>query len=158
MNDQHGHGPKRLGFHERRREARYDAMNLPELSARLEPGPAVRLLDISRRGALVESKMLLRPGQPVSLCFVTPDCEVRLTGRAVRTTVSALSETELGYRTGLSFGEDNTLYIRLLELKSADTDAKQADPPVDADQARTPATSVAQNANGLRDLLEINDW
>jgi hypothetical protein len=158
MNEQHGHGPKRLGFHERRREVRYDAMKLPQLSARLEPGPAVRLLDISRRGALVESKMLLRPGQRVSLCFVTPDGEVTLTGRAVRTTVSALTETELGYRTGLSFGEDNTLYIRLLEGTPADTHAEQDAPPVDADQARAAVTSVEQNANELRDPLEVNDW
>jgi hypothetical protein len=133
-------------------------MKLPQLSAHLERGPAVRLLDISRRGALVESKMLLRPGQPVSLCFVTPDNEVRLTGCVVRTTVSALTETELGYRTGLSFGEDNTLYISLVEQKPADTDAEQAGPPVDADRARTPVTAVEQNVNELRDPLRVNDW
>ena len=158
MNDQHGRGPKRPGFHERRREVRYDAMKLPQLSARLERGPAVRLLDISRRGALVESKMLLRPGQLVSLRFVTPDGEVTLTGCAVRTTVSALTETELGYRTGLSFGEDNTLYIRLLERNPADADAEQADQAVDTDRARTSVTSVEQNAKELSDLLEVNDW
>ena len=158
MNDQHGRGPKRLGRHERRREVRHDVTKLPQLSARLEPGPKVRLLDISRRGALVESKIRLRPGQPVSLCFVTPDGEVTLTGCVVRTTVSALTETELGYRTGLSFGEDNTLCIRLLERKPADADARQADPPVEANQALTPVTSVEQNADELRDLLEVNDW
>ena len=89
MNDRLASSPEGRGNQERRREARYDATTLPHLSAHLVQGPAVRLVDISRRGALVECDTPLRPGRSVSLCFATPDAELTLIGCVVRTTVSA---------------------------------------------------------------------
>ncbi len=165
MNDRLESGPESNGNKERRREVRHDATALPHLSAHLVQGPAVRLLDISRRGALVESDTPLRPGRSVSLRFATPDAVLTLIGCVVRTTVSALTETHLKYRTGLSFGDDNTLCTRLLERKSSD---EAAPPPVGAEQANTAAAdgdqiltlvaSVEQSANELRDMLVVNEW
>jgi PilZ domain len=158
-------GSKSVRNQERRHEVRHDATTLPHLSAHLVKGPAVRLLDISRRGAMVESDTPLRPGRSVSLRFATPDAELILTGCVVRTTVSALTEAHLKYRTGLSFGDDNTLCARLVERKSSD---EAAAPSVGAEQASTAAadgdqiltlvTSVEQSADELRDMLMVNEW
>jgi hypothetical protein len=165
MNDRLESGPESHENEERRREVRLDATTLPHLSAHLVRGPAVRLLDISRRGALVESDTPLRPGRSVSLRFATPDAELTLTGCVVRTTVSAVTKTHLKYRIGLSFGDDNTLCTRLLERESSEdaaplpVGAEQAGTAAgDSDQVLTLVTSVAQSANELRDMLVVNNW
>jgi hypothetical protein len=95
------------GFgHERRRHARIPAEALPHLTARVVGGPMVRLLDVSRRGARVETDLPLRPGRAVTIRFVAIDSTLTLTGAVVRSSVAVLAEDGVKYHTALSFAED----------------------------------------------------
>ena len=147
---------------DRRQDVRHPASAIPQLAARLSRGPEVLLIDISRRGALIENDTRLRPGLKVDVCFVTSDAQIVLSGCVVRSSVSDVSDNQLRYRTALSFGEDNTLLSRLIDehAQSADPNAAPA-----ARQASTgeemPVTlvmAVKSSAIELRELLTVNDW
>jgi hypothetical protein len=76
------------------------------LTARVVDGPQVRLIDISQRGALVETALHLRPGRPVSIRFVAADTTFTLTGAVVRSSVAVLDDQGVKYHTALSFKKD----------------------------------------------------
>jgi hypothetical protein len=90
----------------RRRFIRVPGDALPQVSAQVVDGPEVRLLDVSRRGAKVETDLHLRPGTSVSIRFVAADTSFTLTGAVVRSSVAVLDEKGLKYHTALSFSSD----------------------------------------------------
>src|SRR5437868_4479038 len=67
---------------ERRQHTRHAAKALPDIAV-IQRGQAVRLIDVSTRGVLLETDDRLCPGRNVSLRFVTNDSEVTLNGYVV---------------------------------------------------------------------------
>jgi hypothetical protein len=166
MKDRHSNSTsKHDSGRERRIDTRHDATAVPQLSARLVGGPAVRLINISKRGALFETNTRLLPGQSISVRFIAADAELTLTGRVVRSNVGTLTGTRLKYHTALCFGEDNTLCERLVEegpsTSSASPDepaARATDTVTEPEPSLTLVTSVSHSASELKDLLAVNDW
>jgi hypothetical protein len=131
-------------WEERRESERVPASELPHLSARLEGGREVRLIDLSRRGVQFETPERLRPGTEAALRFVVDGQHFTVTGRVVRSLVSALDGSQLVYRTALSFPADIAVYGR---------SAASGEPA-----RRAAADPPAAAADGLRHLLSANDW
>ncbi len=90
----------------RRQFVRIAAEALPHLTARVVGGPQVRLIDVSRRGARVETTMPLKPGRPLTIRFLAADTTLTLTGAVVRSSVAVLAEHGVVYHTAVSFAED----------------------------------------------------
>lgn len=91
---------------DRRTSPRVPASAVPDLKARLLAGPDVRLVDLSRRGVLLETQTRLLPGSPVRLKFVAQDATLVLKGAVVRSSVCTCGEHGLIYRTAVTFDED----------------------------------------------------
>jgi hypothetical protein len=94
---------------DRRTSPRVPASAVPNLKARLLAGPDVRLVDLSRRGVLLETQSRLLPGSPIRLKFVADDAVLVLKGAVVRSSVSTFGEQGLVYRTAVAFDEDITI-------------------------------------------------
>lgn len=94
------------GSADRRRHTRVPADAVPQLSARLVGGPPVRLLDISRRGAQLETNMHLQPGRAVHIRFIAADTTLTLKGAIVRSRVAMLDGEHVTYHAALAFNED----------------------------------------------------
>ena len=92
--------------HNRRRHERIPADRLPHVTARVVGGPEVRLLDLSRRGARLETTLHLRPGRSVCVRLVADDTTVTLSGAVVRSRVAVVDETGVRYQTALAFSND----------------------------------------------------
>ena len=155
-------GEQRVGdrnWEERRESDRLAASEFPHVTARLEGSREVRLLDISRRGVQFETPVRLRPGTEVALRFIARGEHVTLTGRVVRSLVSALNGSQLIYRTALNFPGDIAFYGRLAGPEEAS--AAVPVPTTGAPAAPAPAvfdvTSSAMDAK-LQELLSANDW
>lgn len=131
-------------WEERRESERLPASELPHLSARLEGGREVRLIDLSRRGVQFETPVRLRPGTDAALRFVVNGQHFTVTGRVVRSLVSALDGSQLVYRTALSFPADIAFYGRAAPSGES---ARQVE-----------AGSLGAAAAGLQHLLSANDW
>src|SRR5262245_5943558 len=149
--DKKTHAAKEPHGEERRQHKRLAGSELPNISAFIRRGQAVRLIDVSQRGALLETDDRLCPGRNVSLRFVARDKEFTLSGYVVRSWVSGLSHTKLVYRTALSFAEDNPA------LTGAASEISQADAAEAASAAKEPAlelvAAVRQTANQLTALF-----
>lgn len=125
--------PARSGA-ELRRFARRPASDVPDLKARLVAGSDVRLVNVSRRGVLLETDARLMPNSAVTLRFVTDAASVVLKGRVVRSSIAVLSKATLVYRTAVEFDQDISL-----------VDPRLWDEPV-APIETLPGTDVAANA------------
>lgn len=89
---------------ERRRDHRIEpARTSWRADAVLRPGQSVRLLNVSRCGALVESSARLRPGVRTELQVVGPGARQTIRGRLERCHVAALDP--LRYRGVIVFDE-----------------------------------------------------
>lgn len=106
MKQSHTRREKDEDGRDRRRYVRIAADALPHVTARVIGGPQVRLIDVSRRGAQVETTLPMRPGRSVTIRFVAADATLTLTGAVVRSSVAVLSEEGVKYHTALSFAED----------------------------------------------------
>ena len=137
---------------ERRQHTRHAAMALPDIAV-IQRGQAVRLIDASTRGVLLETDDRLCPGRNVSLRFVTSDREVTLNGYVVRSWVSGLSRSKLVYCTALSFAQDNPV----LTNASDPTASEEYASAVIA--AKEPAlelvAAVKKTANQISQLLGV---
>ena len=72
-------------FIERRRAPRFDASAIPSLrSVHIGKGPGIKLINISRVGALIETHERMSIGSSVSLRFVTAEIVHSIEGRIVR--------------------------------------------------------------------------
>jgi hypothetical protein len=90
---------------ERRRAGRTAFVNgrLPP-SARIRPGQAVVLVNLSRSGALFESPFRFRPGHRCELQIGVPPAEPLIVpARVERCFVARLDAAAIRYRTALSF-------------------------------------------------------
>ena len=94
---QHAHIP----HDERRRSVRRPASMVPNLKARLLAGPDVRLVDISRRGILLETDSRLMPGSPIRIKLVADDANVVMKGCVVLFSVAVVTGEGIVYRTGI---------------------------------------------------------
>lgn len=127
----------------RRQFTRIAADALPHLTARLVGGPHVRLIDVSRRGAQVETAMPMGPGRPVTIRFVAADTTFTLTGAVVRSSVAVVARHGLTYHTALSFTEDVLLCPEI------------ATPAETSDQVGGSTTDVSAPGEGDDDVMVV---
>ena len=109
MADQTGSATAAGGGENRRASPRRPASAIPNLQARLVAGPDVRLIDVSRRGVLIETPSRLLPGSAVRVKFVVEDKTLVLRGGVVRSNVRNVTDTGLLYRTAVAFDQDISL-------------------------------------------------
>jgi PilZ domain len=117
---------------DRRVWPRIPASQLPDLSVNLTTGPDIRLIDISRGGALFECSKRLVPASTVALRLVTPDGTHIVRGRVVRSRIVRLERGGLGYQAAIAFNET------LQDLKEPD-----ASPAADAPPEPEPTPTAA---------------
>jgi len=72
-------------------------------------GPEVKLINISRGGALIESEARLSPGANICLRLVTAESVYLLKGQVVRSRASILVGAALLYQSAVSFEEALTI-------------------------------------------------
>jgi hypothetical protein len=90
---------------ERRHWPRVPAEKLARVGARLATGADVRLIDLSRGGARIETDRRMLPNSSVALKLVAADSTFLITGRVVRSRVIRLTAGGLGYDVAVSFNE-----------------------------------------------------
>jgi hypothetical protein len=90
---------------ERRAWPRYGVRaDRPALSmGKLLPGRSIRVISISRGGALFESERSLRPGSPVEVQLGAGDTRQQVRGSIVRCWVSAMRTGHVRFRAALAF-------------------------------------------------------
>lgn len=89
---------------ERRRERRAPAREIPDVEARVRPGHAVSLVDLSPSGALIEARRPLRPGTRVHVQLDSEGERTAVSARVVRCLVAAIdAERGITYRAALAF-------------------------------------------------------
>jgi hypothetical protein len=92
---------------DRRTAPRLPASSIPSLKGvKLVAGSEVKLLNISRGGALIESESRLTPGANLCLRLVTAESVYLLKGRVLRSKVTSLDGTALRYHSALTFEEE----------------------------------------------------
>jgi len=138
---------------DRRQGDRTIAKETPQLSARLVGGAAVKLLNLSPRGVLLETAMALPPGRSISLRFMALDADLVLTGCVVRSSVGSLTSSAISYQTAISFGQENTLYTRLLAEASGPIEPITLGDVGEADEDLMVVVSVARNVEGVRTMI-----
>jgi hypothetical protein len=156
---------------------------VPHLKARLLAGPEVRLVDISRRGILLETESRLLPGSPIRVKFVANDATLVMKGSVIRSNVTIVSGEGVMYRTAVAFDEDISLCDERLWQEdpspaedpptplsivpaeanaTADAEAGHAPPgpagPQPTARTATVTTLFAASSDDLRALLAANDW
>jgi hypothetical protein len=155
--DHSGHAPDN-----RRRFTRVPGDALPQLTAQVVDGPEVRLLDVSRRGAQVETGLHLRPGTSVSIRFVAADTTFTLTGAVVRSSVAVLDEQGLKYHTALSFNSDVHVCPASAASNASAMTGHQGDRPLPPDAAHETAdvmmviASPTETGQVLRERLRAD--
>ena len=93
----------------RRKAPRFDSSAIPDQKkVHLVDGPDVKLINISRGGALVETQERITPGSQVSLRLVAAETVYRLNGRILRCYVYEIDKI-LTYQCAIAFDEDFTL-------------------------------------------------
>lgn len=97
---------------DRREATRHDATGDPTLMvARVIGASDVRLLDISRRGVLLETQTRLQFGVKATIQFTTCDASISVRALVVRSRVAGLGECVV-YHTALAFDEE----LRLVDV------------------------------------------
>jgi hypothetical protein len=100
--------PKSKRFEKCRPAPRFDASAIPALkSANLVVGAEVKLINISRSGALIESPERMSPGSDISLRLVTAKTVHVLKGRVVRCSTSTTNDKL--FQSGVAFDEEFTI-------------------------------------------------
>ncbi len=95
---------------ERRKYPRIPASVVPHLRAHVAGGPVVRLINLSKRGVLLESPLVMAPGATVTIRFVMGDHTETLYGAVVRSAVAVIETSgEVAYHTALAFTDELTL-------------------------------------------------
>jgi hypothetical protein len=128
---------------ERRASPRRPASELPFLkSVKLLAGPEVRLIDVSRGGAQLESETPLPPGTRVCLRLVTTDTTLLIDGRVLRSRVSCLQPGLVRYRSAVAFDEE----VALFSEDKAGSAAKEAVPRQEPEMQSGPPTAPVSGA------------
>jgi PilZ domain-containing protein len=107
-----------------RADPRYPAEAIPGITAmRLSPGEAVRLVNLSSSGVLVEGKTRFVPGTRVSVIFEGPKAPPTVKARVVRCQVSAIAGGgSLQYQSAIQFEQK-------IEVPVDEASLPQAPPP-----------------------------
>jgi hypothetical protein len=93
-------------FVDRRKEPRFGASAIASLdSVHLVEETEIKLINISRGGALIETKERMSPGNRVSLRIVTAETAYLLKGRIIRSSVYTIGKA-LTYQCSMVFDED----------------------------------------------------
>ena len=91
-----------------RKTSRFDASAIPSLkSVHIAEGPGIKLINISRRGALIETQEQMLPGSSVSLRVVTADAVYLIKGWILRCNVHSIDKAS-AYQCAISFEKDYT--------------------------------------------------
>jgi len=88
---------------ERRASARHPGGALRALQARIRPGHAAALIDVSAGGALVETGRRLLPNTFVEIHMQNESRRATLRGRVVRCAVVRVSPSAVHYRAAVQF-------------------------------------------------------
>jgi hypothetical protein len=87
---------------------RFNASALPTLKGiNRVGGPEVKLINISRSGALIESPEHMSPGSDISLRLVTAEAVYSIKGRITRCSTSSTNDRL--FQSGIAFDEDFTM-------------------------------------------------
>lgn len=114
------------GGADRRAHARLRAAELDWLrQVRLKRGPVLRLIDLSRGGALIDSRVQLRPGSTVTLELTAPASSVELSSRVLRCELAGLDDGRVTYRGACMFTEP-LLIDRIRSGEPADSASETA--------------------------------
>jgi hypothetical protein len=156
---------------ERRAHPRIPAEELPGLSARLAPDTGIRLIDISKGGALFECRKRVVPGSEVALRLMTQDGSHLVRGRVVRSRMIRLENGTMGYQTAIAFSEALKDFIPEPETTPADAGANEdlpirrdAAPPDDLDESWSAmpvilfTATIGGTSDELREMFSHNDW
>jgi hypothetical protein len=115
--------PRRGGLvrpSDRRREKRHHRDELPGLwSAKLPWGTEVKLVDVSKRGVLVETTSRVTLGSTLDLQFVGQDAQVSIPARILRTDVADVTGLGVRYRVAASFTRDLEILQTAAAARSA---------------------------------------
>ena len=86
---------------------RFDASAIPAFkSINQVDGPEVKLINISRRGALIASREPISPGPIISLQIITAESVHIVKGHIVRQNISSENNKEAPYQSVVAFEED----------------------------------------------------
>ena len=96
-------GPVTAGSVERRSFRRTGPGEHGIISARVRPGHAVVVIDVSAGGVLIEISRGLLPGAAADLQFETAHRRTSLRGRVLRCAVSRLHRSGVSYRAAIAF-------------------------------------------------------
>lgn len=161
---------------ERRTWPRRVASKIPSLkSTGLFGDKEVRLINISRGGALVESEAIMRPGVTVCIRLVAADAVFLLRGRVTRSRISSLRGPVPSYESAISFTNDLSILVENADVLLRDPEPACAPPegePVTVEPGRGPAStadgqqpdaptitaSVPRSGPDLRQIFGLNNW
>ncbi len=134
----------------RRKAPRLDATAIPSLKGINEVGgPEVKLINISRGGALIESQERLSTGSNICLRLVTEDKVHLIKGRVLRYSVSSLVDGVIRYQSAIVFDEDFTMMPEKAEEDEIQ-EVTQVEPSVDGNDS----AMVAFNSESAEEFDE----
>lgn len=151
---------------DRRQHPRLLASDLPGITARLSKGPAVVLQDVSRSGARFQCDSRLTPGLSIALRIVTPDGQMDVRGKVVRSRVIRKDHGELSYEIAVAFSE----LLPDFTPVSAESAANAATPAsglpasgiqdgdLDESTILLLTASITQPLDVLREVFNGNNW
>lgn len=113
--------------------------------ARVIGASQVRLLDISRRGVLLETQTRLKFGAKATIHFTTCDASVSVRALVVRSLVAGLGEEAVVYHTALTFDEELCLADVLAHQQPSGVAAATPAPAATLDAPITPSEPVDSN-------------
>lgn len=131
---------------ERRTAPRRDASTIGPVVARLVAGSEVKLLDLSRRGLLLESETRLTIGAKATVKITTTDGALVARGSVVRSRVSGVANGVLTYHTALALEEDLSLFDKAAAAASASASAASAVPMAASGAVSGPALPAVGRA------------
>jgi hypothetical protein len=114
---------------DRRTDQRLDASALGPVVARLVGGSEVRLMDVARRGVLLESDTRLLIGAKATIKITTTDTTISVRGHVVRSRVAGVRGGALMYHTALALEEDLGLVESLAPRKGETASFDEPDEP-----------------------------
>ncbi len=162
----HENVAERAAGADRRAGARQAARSLGSVTARIIGGSVVDLVNFSSRGVLFECDSRLLIGARASVRITTPEANLIVTGRVVRSRVKGLVNGALRYDAALVLDAELNLTPAIVEAVRAETRPQQADADFvvddlinfesDFDSAGAPSPVEAYLAESEASLLEAH--
>lgn len=91
----------------RRAAPRFNVSGIPDFKGiNLAEGPEVKLVNISRYGALIESRERLSTGPGIFLAITLGDKVHNIKGRVIHCCIHSRKNREIQYQTAVAFHED----------------------------------------------------